>query len=301
MTLTVSLLDEPLTRPVLDGTALPDGLALTASIAASVDANSRAMQVLAFDVAEMSFATYLRARLVEGAPLVALPVFTGRRFVQPLMGTHDASPVQGIEDLAGHRVAVPQYWMTSSVWHRAVLQDHYGVPASEMSWITTGEERFAMEPAGVRVERCADGRSAADLVRAGDADVVLAPRPPADGLRQLFSDPVAEQLHYYAATGILPIMHLVVVRQTVLNERPGDVAALWQGLVAARDMSRPGPPVPGVPEAAAAEAFDADPWTYGVEANAAALSALIASAHRDGMVPYVPDPSDVFIPASVMS
>lgn len=301
MTLTVSLLDEPLTRPVLDGSALPEGLQLSPTTAKSVDANSRAMQSLAFDVAEMSFATYLRARLVERLPVVALPAFTGRRFVQPLMGTREDSGLSGVQDLVGRRVAVPQYWMTSSVWHRAVLHDHYGVPADALVWVTTGAERFELEPAGVRIERSTDGRTPAQLVQSGDADVVLSPRPPAEGLRTLWADPLEESLRYHAGTGVLPIMHLVVVRQQVLDERPGEVAALWRGLLSARDKARPGPSVPGVPEAAAQTAFAQDPWSYGVEPNTAALSALFSSAHRDGLVPHVPDPSEVFVPASVLS
>lgn len=301
MTLTVSVLDAPLTRPLLDGSALPPGLAVAADVAVSVDANSRAMQSLAFDVAEMSFATYLRARLVDGVPLVALPAFTGRRFVQPLMGTSEASPVQGVADLRGRRVAVPQYWMTSSVWHRAVLHDYYGIPASDLTWITTGRERFSLEAAGVRVENCSDGRTPAELVLAGDADAVLAPRPPAAGLRPLFADPVAEQLEYHEATGVLPIMHLVVVQQRVLAERPDDLAGLWRGLLLAREQALPGPPVPGLPPDARLGPSENDPWAYGIEANVPSLESLLTAATREGLVAQRPELRDLFVPAAVLS
>jgi 4,5-dihydroxyphthalate decarboxylase len=301
MTLTVSLLDEPLTRAVLDGTALPPGLRVSATTAVSVDANSRAMQELAFDVAEMSFATFLRARLVERAPLIALPAFTGRRFVQPLAATRQDSSMRGIEDLPGCRVAVPQYWMTSSVWHRAVLHDYYRISPSDMTWVTTAEERFELQASGVRVERCRDGRTPADLVRSGDADVVLAPRPPTGGLRPLFRDPVAEQLRYHEQTGVLPIMHLVVLREELMVERQDDVAALWRALILARELALPGPPVPGIPPDAGGKLFISDPWEYGVEANTAALEMLFASAHREGLVTELPRYSDVFVPADVLS
>jgi 4,5-dihydroxyphthalate decarboxylase len=301
VTLTVSVLDAPLTRPLLDGSAIPAGLAVTAEVAASVDANSRAMQALAFDVAEMSFATYLRARLVDGAPLTALPAFTGRRFVQPLMGTSEASPVQGVADLPGRRVAVPQYWMTSSVWHRAVLHDYYGIAASDITWVTTGRERFPLEAAGVQVDYCSDGRTPAELVLAGDADAVLAPRPPAASLRQLFADPVAEQLRYHEATGVLPIMHLVVVHQRVLDTRPDDLSTLWRALLRAREQALPGPPVPGLPADVRLRPSAADPWAYGLEVNRPSLEALVAAATREGLVVERPELPDLFVPAAVLS
>lgn len=301
VTLSLSLLDEPLTRPVLDGTTLPPGMDIAVHVASSVDANSRAMQALAFDVAEMSFATFLRVRLAEGAPLVALPAFTGRRFVQPLIGVRPDWPGRSVEDLRGRRVAVPQYWMTSSVWHRAVLEDHYGLKPSDVSWITTAEERFDLFPGDVAVQRCADGRTPADLVRDGEADAVLAPRPPAQGLRPLFADPVAEQQRYHRSTGVLPIMHLVVVREQVLEERPDEIAAIWRGLRAAREVARPGPPVPGVPESAADRTFGSDPWAHGIEPNLASLSALFMAVHRDGLVSRLPRPGEVFAPANVLS
>jgi 4,5-dihydroxyphthalate decarboxylase len=295
MTLTVSLLDEPLTRAVLDGTALPAGLEVSPRTAASVDANSRAMQDLFFDVAEMSFATYLRARLVDGAPLIALPAFTGRRFVQPLAATRQDSDLQGAQDLSGCRVAVPQYWMTSSVWHRAVLHDYYRIPPEDLTWITTADERFELTAPGVRVERCADGRTPTELVLAGEADAVLAPRPPSGGLRSLFTDPVAEQARYHQRTGVLPIMHLVVLREELLAERTDDVAAFWQALHMARERARPGPPVPGVPDEAGNDLFATDPWSYGVAPNTAALETLLTSAHREGLITELPQPSDVFV------
>lgn len=300
MTLTVSLLDEPLTKGVLDGTALPPGLEVSPRTAASVDANSRAMQELAFDVAEMSFATYLRARLVDGLPLVALPAFTGRRFVQPLAATRRDSALQGAEALPGRRVAVPQYWMTSTVWHRAVLHDYYGVSPEDLTWITTVDERFELAAPGVQIERCADGRTPTDLVLSGEADVVLAPRVPGGGLRPLFTDPVAEQSRYYQRTGVLPIMHLVVLREELLADRAEDVAALWQALLVSRERALPGPPVPEVPGKTGHEVFKGDPWAYGVETNSAALEMLLASAHREGLISQAAKPSDAFVPADLL-
>src|ERR687893_111997 len=80
--LSMSLVPGPLTQPVLAGEVVPRGTDVSVAAGKSVDGNSRQMLNLAFDVAEMSLATFLKAR-EQGTPLIGLPIFTGRRFLQP--------------------------------------------------------------------------------------------------------------------------------------------------------------------------------------------------------------------------
>jgi 4,5-dihydroxyphthalate decarboxylase len=299
MTVTVSVLDTPLTRGLLDDVDSPDRPSVSACPATSVDRNTRAMLAGQYDVAEMSLATYLRARLVDGAPLLALPAFTGRRFLQPLVYVAPDSPVRCVEDLPGRRVAVPQYWMTSSLWHRAVLESYYQIPAATLSWVTTADERIGCPPP-VPVQRWADGRRPAELVATGDADAVLGPRPSGGELRPLFPDPVEQQL-YYNATSVFPIMHLVVVREQLLSDQPDTVRWIWHALSSAQQRLRPGPPVPDLPAEMAAAIFDGDPWSFDLARNAASLDTVLAAAHREGWLPVQPDIAEVFVAEQSLS
>jgi len=82
MPFSCALIDSALTQPILKGAVAPaSGLDLTFTTA-TVDDNSRAMIAGKYDIAEMSMATYVQAR-ARGLDLLALPVFMGRRFLQP--------------------------------------------------------------------------------------------------------------------------------------------------------------------------------------------------------------------------
>src|SRR5476649_979660 len=118
--LTMSLIPGALTDPVLRNEVLVEGDAeLTISAGTSVDRNSRQMLDGAFDIAEMSFSTYIKAREL-GHDLIGLPIFTGRGFLQPGLICSSASGIRKPEDIASKRVGLPQFWMTSSVWHRLI-------------------------------------------------------------------------------------------------------------------------------------------------------------------------------------
>ena len=51
-----------------------------------------------------------------------------RRAIAALLASAvPGAPILDPGDLAGRRVGLPRYWMTSSVWRRAVLFDEYGI------------------------------------------------------------------------------------------------------------------------------------------------------------------------------
>lgn len=117
--ISISLVASPLTRPILDGQAPVAGVAVRTQ-AQGVNTNSLEMLDLKYDVAEMSLATFTKAR-EQGVPLVALPIFPGRRFMQPGATFRASAHLRGLSDLRGKRVGPPQFWMTSSVWHRLLV------------------------------------------------------------------------------------------------------------------------------------------------------------------------------------
>src|SRR5688572_29927297 len=142
MNLSVSLVPGALTLPVLAAGTSMHGIDLALHRATSVDENSRRMLNLEFDIGEMSLATYVQAR-EQGVPLIALPVFTGLRFLQAAIGFRPSAELKTLEDLVGRRVGVLQFWMTSSVWHRAILKRLFAIDQSEITWITVRPERLA--------------------------------------------------------------------------------------------------------------------------------------------------------------
>jgi 4,5-dihydroxyphthalate decarboxylase len=256
-----------------------------------------------YDIAEMSMATYVQARS-RGAELVAIPVFMGRRFLQPCVGfapdAHIASPL----DLRGKRVALPQFWMTSSMWHRGLLVHEYGVPAAEIEWVTTQPERLdvGFSP-GVSVTRV-DDRPLPSLIADGTVDAIFAPRPPArnGALGFLFADPAATSLEYRNRTGIYPLMHTIVLRESAVRANPGLPAALYALLLRSRNEAYAHPgnieiesPIAELDFTAARELLG-EPYPYGRNANAAAIRAFLTYAAEQALTPAPFPFEEAFLP-----
>lgn len=305
--ISLSVIPAPLTRPILSGKVTPEGVELHAQEGRSVDDNSRRMLELGFDVGEMSLATYVKAR-EQGVPLIGLPLFTGRRFLQgavtvmPQMHMHDPG------ELRGKRVGLPQFWMTSSVWHRLILRQMHGVSQAEVHWVTTVPERMeALSiPEGVDVRYDSSGRSPRDLLLAGEVDAVMspgagAPASSAEGEPvPAYADPAEAQREYYQRTGILPIMHMLVMKEELVNREPWLIESLCdafqkskeQGLAEAKG-ERGG----GNVEEIRALVGD-DPWPYSIEAARHVLETFLGDAHDQGLTQRVLEVDELF-PAQV--
>lgn len=280
MPLSCSLIDSALTRPVLDGVVTGPALDVTFSTA-TVDENSRAMIAGKLDVAEMSMATYVQAR-AKGLDLVAIPVFMGRRFLQPCVAFGPQARFRSPGELRGKRIGLPQFWMTSSMWHRGLLEHEYGVPATQVEWVTNQPERLehGFTP-GATVTNVGDQPLSAlpKLLTDGIVDVIFSPRPPdRDGsLGFLFDDPVGTSLEYRARTGIYPLLHTMVLKGSLKDQAP----AFYELFRRSKEHAYADPganeiesPIAGLSFEEARERLG-DPYPFGVRANAAALDAFL--------------------------
>jgi 4,5-dihydroxyphthalate decarboxylase len=130
---------------------------------------------------------------------------------------------------------------------------------------------------------------------------------------RLLADPVKEEEDYAARTGIVPIMHVVVVRRDVVDQYPWLPGNLMTGFAQARARSiarlAAGPSGPGsrIPLlwtdqalARTRAAFGGEPWPYGVEANRATLNAFTRWAFEQGVARRELDADELF-PETVRS
>ncbi len=295
--ITLSLVRSPLTAPILDRKIAIRGITPEINEAKSVNRNSQEMVNGAYDIAEMSLATYFRAR-EDGAPFVGLPIFTGRRFVHSGIHTRPGTGIKSPADLAGRRVALPQFWMTSSVWHRVLLSREYGVTADQVRWLTTNPERLksAGYPSGVDVT-LAEGRLPGDLLADGTVDAVLVPK---HGGRLMagakfetpFENVAAAERASLVKTGIFPIMHFIVVSGEAADASPSLAADLCAAFVAAKAsamadasaIAEMEAPIWGESVQDALPLFDGDPWPYGLEANRRTLETFQDCLIEQGLV-----------------
>lgn len=233
----------------------------------------------AYDVAEMSFATFLKAR-EQGRDLIGIPIFTGRGFLQRGLIVGASRGIVRPEDLAGRRVGVPQFWMTSSVWHRGILSQQYGIAAAAVTWLTAVEERFdgVTFSDRVTVERLEPGVSLEAALERGLVDAVAipprgVPRPLRPFMRWPYPDVGAVEDAYAAATGIFPIMHFVVLRASLDRERPALAGALVAAFGEAKRRA-----------AATGALANPDRWPMGLAENARTLEAFLGFARDQGWV-----------------
>ena len=284
--LRTSLVPSPLTKGVIDGTARPRGIELDIednsgkTTSQIIEENSKRMVALELDVAEMSFGTYTRARDL-GVPILALPTFPGRRFLQPAIVVREDSPIQEPKDLRGKRGAIGQFWMTAFIWHRVILNSQYGVKQTEISWVTTQPERWDRLPKPqAEVQLDTSGRDALVLLKAREVDVAfltngngLSGDGHDEGVRRLFSEQARVQLQYYRRTSIFPIIHLIALKEEIAQDRYtyDELSEAFRdskqaGLNEMIESPTDRPVFAGSPEEIRAT-FGFDPYPYGVEPN----------------------------------
>jgi 4,5-dihydroxyphthalate decarboxylase len=253
----------------------------------------------AFAAAEMPLAHYLFLR-DRGDPFTAIPVFPDRLCLQHYAFTTRSSGISSPADLAGRRVAVPMYYMTSSVWHRGFLEDETGLTAADLSWVCAATERDPRmaPPAGVRVRLVPAPHLGLELLLRGEADALLTEATPvvpasaADTVVPIHPDPDRAARDFFARTGVHPIVHVIVLRREFAAEHPELVWEICRGFDRAKESAYrllQNERITSLPFMRAhldetVRGFGADPWPYGLTGrNRAELDRFLGYAHRQGL------------------
>src|SRR6202043_663300 len=95
-----------------------------------------------YDVGELAIVTYLQAK-AYGKPYVLIPaVVVGRGQHHTIAYNPQRGPLSP-SDLAGRRVGIRAYTVTTGVWVRGILADEYGVDLGRGGWISWGDPPLA--------------------------------------------------------------------------------------------------------------------------------------------------------------
>lgn len=175
-----------------------------------------------FDIGEMSLATFLKVQ-ERDVSLKALPIFS-RKVMQQYIFCAEKSDLTSPYDLRGKKVAIPQYWITAGIWHRWLLQNYYHVDPREIIWCPLKEDRISgmSYPADYQLDWQYVGQSPEELLCSGEMDCFFYARKLDNmrGIRYLFPDVLSEQIKFYKNTGIIPITHVLAVKEELLKEYP---------------------------------------------------------------------------------
>jgi 4,5-dihydroxyphthalate decarboxylase len=307
------------TRPLVDGRVRPLGLDLTCLPMTIEEIFFRMARFQEFDAAEMSLGSYLVSLSKEEQPFVAIPVFPSRSFRHSGIYVHAGSGIKTAEQLTGRTVGVAEYQLTANVWIRGILDEHYGVPVNSVRYRTGGlhepgrPEKLAVSlPPDIDIAPIGPGQTLSDMLAAGEIDALYTPRTPrsfADGqpaVGRLFPDFRTVESAYYRQTGIFPVMHVVVIRADVYQRDRWVARSLFDAFAQARQIALDGLAetaslrymLPWLPDdvAAVQRVLGDDYWTYGLDGNEAALSAITRYAFEQGLTPRAYAPRELFVP-----
>jgi len=309
------------TRLLYSGDVRPEGIDLTYM---SVDIEElfwRQSRYEEFDSAEFSAGAYLANIENEDRPFTAIPVFPSKAFRHAAVYIRADASVDSPADLSGGVIGTPEWSMTASLWIRGILGEHYGVDLASIRWRTGGleqagrvEKSRVRAPAAFSVEHVGEDHTLTELLLDGELDALITARPPSvftagdPRIVRLFSDYRAAEAEFFADTGIIPPMHLVVIRReivadhrwvpnslrhafeqakTPVDEQLRDNAVsysslLWESSYAEEEHTLLG-----------------DAFAYGVQPNRPGLEAFCRYGFEQGFTSRLLEPEELFDPSTV--
>lgn len=309
------------TRALYDGDIRIEGVDLRYLATGIEDVFWRQGRNAEFDAAEFSFGAFVAGVEQADGPFVAIPVFPSRLFRHSALYVRADSDVSVPADLAGRAIGTPEWSMTASLWLRGILGEHYGLDLTSVRWRTGGleepgrqEKSRVVPPERFDVRPVDADRSLSRELLDGTLDALITARPPTaflrgDGsIRRLFADYRTEELGFFRRTGIVPIMHLVVLRRSLAERHPWLANNLRRGFELARAGAVPALRDSAVCssslvwESAYAEEEAAqlgDVFRYGVDANRVALATALRYAYEQGFTAKSLAPEDLFLPETL--
>jgi 4,5-dihydroxyphthalate decarboxylase len=259
----------------------------------------RMCRTLDFDVCEMAITTYLTAK-AHDKRFTALPVFVMRQFHHAPIVYSKKSGVRSPKDLEGKKVGVRAYTVTTGVWARGILATEYGVDLDKITWVVVDEEHVQeyRKPSNV-VEQ--PGANLAELLLKGElAAAIGLGKVESPDVKPLISNAAEAEAAWYRKTGIYPINHTVVVKDSVLQSDPALAPRLFAGFEAAKaqflKQLGAGGDFPADAEVLAKRRsiVGDDPLPNGLAHNRKALEAIIQFAHAQRILPRTVKPEEMF-------
>ncbi len=272
-----------------------------------------------FDASEYGFYHLIEDVAAGKEEFVGLPIFPSKAFRHRCVVVNRRSGIETPKDLEGKTIGTPLWSQTAAIWIRGHLQHDYGVDLSTLRWVQGAVERTGSHGTPglpdllmpIDIRDAPRNRSLNDMLVAGEIDAIMGlPIPQAFGahpdIARLFPNSRAVERDYYQRTGIHPIMHCIAIRRSVYEQNPWIAQSLYDAFCEAKrwgfemmrfaDVQRYMLPWLYGDLDEIDEVFAGDPWPYGVEANRAAIEALIRFMAEQGMIAHEMAAEDLFAP-----
>ena len=298
--LTVACGDYEIVRAIKEGTVKADGLDLVMLTGMGPrERHWRMARHSEFDICEANVGAYFMER-DHGVALTSIPVFLHRRFRHGFLFVNAKAGIREPKDLIGKKVGGTNFQPASNIWMRGILEEEYGLPHRQVTWVVERSEDVAFTPPkNLRMEMVAPGKKLDFMLAEGEIPAMLSPEIPRLFLQgdkrivRLFPNYKDIELAYFRKTGIFPIMHVTTIKQEIVDKYPWVPTNLVKAFedaknIAYRRIANPRMvPIAWVRTALEEqeEVLGADPWAYGLTpANRKNLETVLRYTHQQGMI-----------------
>ena len=309
--ITLACGDYEIIRALKEGEVEPDGIDLT--VLTEMDSTTRHWRFIRnrdFDMAETSASSYVVAK-DQGEPVTALPVFLHRRFRHGFVFINTQKGIKSPKDLIGRKVGIKSFLVTAGHWMRGILEHEYGVPHKSLQYFAELDEDIDFEvPSDLNITRLPHNKSVETMLAEGELDAVIHSsiiKPLAAGdprVGRLFPDYKAEEIKYFKKTQIFPIMHVLGVKQEIVDKHPWVPINMFHAFQKAKSLAMARMANPRiVPLAWYREAWEEqeailgpDPWEYGLgDRNRHTIETLAGYSHEQGLTKKRLTADDMFV------
>ena len=280
-----------------------------------------------YDVSEMSLAEMVYYLTRDQCNFIAIPIFPSRLFRHSFMLCNESAGIRGPQDLTGKKIGGLRWVQTAFIWLRGMLVEEYNLSPGDTHWYVSalhhwhenGAEENVNPRDGSVIERLTglgsdEYEMSCNALIDGKIDLLMTTENRKydllagdDRVRPLFPDPRGAEAAYFRKTAILPIMHVVVLRRSLVDRYPELPEKLFELFCQAKKLGQEW--LRSVPSLAMAwknqyleeehQAFKGrDPWAYGLKENLHALTKFLSYCQAQGVSARQISPYDLFVPST---
>jgi 4,5-dihydroxyphthalate decarboxylase len=299
-------------RALIDGSIKPEGIDL--AITVNDDDVERQCQAARgdFDICEFFMGTYIADLPLKKLGFTAIPIFVKRMFRHSYIYINTRRGIRKPADLNGKRVGV-QTWITSAaLWAKGMLEEDHGVDLASIEWVAWQPVRIAgwQAPEWLKLRAAPAGCDQFELLARGEIDAgitteIWAPNRHPD-IDFLFPDYGAREREYFRRTRCFPIMHVLLIRDTMLRQNPWVARSLFDAWEASKQKLYLRQEWQRIhmtslwyralwEEERAAAGDDVYPWGYAKTRHE--VDVMLRYAYRQGVTPRRYQPEELFWPS----
>ncbi|MFN3348461.1 ABC transporter substrate-binding protein [Pseudorhodoplanes sp.] len=188
-----------------------------------------------YDISEMALVTFLQAK-AYGKPLVLIPAAVAARSQEiSLIKLARNDSIKGPADLKGKRIGVRAYSQTTGAWVRGILTENFGIAPEQIRWTTFEDPHVAEYSDPPFATRAKPGSALLDMLRGGELDAIIVgnDKPSDADLADVYPDAEGAGREFSRKHGFVPVNHVIVAKQSLIDTRRDALMAFWDAVKAA--------------------------------------------------------------------